>query len=460
MSYFLWVEDFDNNAETTAKYVFGGLKDAGHLSGDKRKIKRDLKPEGIYIEFSFQDGLDFIQNKLGDIDYIILDIDLPAFAGSEPNKNVLALLEKWHGYQKQDDKSKDEELLGLSAKELRQIAGYYLYTELILKLGFPEHHILFCSNHGENVTSIREAFNSAKIELPSIHRKSDSEEIQEWIRTCYENSYSKLRRGIIEGCRYLKNLSEDKLLFKEFIKDPEKKLNLEDVQDYLDVLEKFLPLCNRENNDTTLYKLFIRILAHEWEAAEPKQLNSQKELYAFSWIMKMARNWLAHSKVFEQLTPQDVAYLFIVNMRAMFDLGDNLLPYEKHLLSLFTTAISVDEMKENVGIDHKTRKIPLIENYAVLLKKTGNTWQAINFHDALNNLQKNKDKQVDSDFFIEGLYQTFWFLTSTGGVYIPPDEEIIKRFSVLNYQFNYFGYQKEYIFELARHIYARSFLNR
>ncbi|WP_411726887.1 hypothetical protein [Methyloglobulus sp.] len=103
-------------------------------------------------------------------------------------------------------------------------------------------------------------------------------------------------------------------------------------------------------------------------------------------------------------------------------------------------------------------QIPLVENYAALLKKTGNTWQAINFHDALNNLQKNKDKVCDSDFLLKGLYQTFWFLTSSGGVYIPPNEEQIKKFLVLNYQFKHFDYQKpEYIFELARHIYNSSF---
>ena len=162
------------------------------------------------------------------------------------------------------------------------------------------------------------------------------------------------------------------------IKDPNKNVSLEDLHDYLEVLENFLPLCRQENNDTTtLYKLFIRILAHEWEAVEPKPLNSQKEIYAFSWIMKMTRNWLAHSKVFEQLTPQDVAYLFIVNIRTMFDLGDDLLPYEKHLLSLFTTVISTDEMTDRIGDNPRKRNdknpngrnIPLVENYASILKK-------------------------------------------------------------------------------------------
>jgi hypothetical protein len=459
MSYFLWVEDFENSPKVTATEVFGGIiNDDQKFSDNKQQLKTSFKTQGIYIELSFQDGLGFIRQNLGKIDYIILDIDLAAYSKSDSiNADVLALLETFQDYQKADDVNEDEQLLEQECAKLKALAGYYLYTELIVELGFPKQHILFCSNHGETSLSTREAFKTAKIALPTIYEKS-APEVQEWVKACYENPYSRLRRGIIEGCWYLKTLSEDKLRFNCFIKDPDKKVSLEDLHDYLEVLENFLPLFEREKNDTTtLYKLFIRILAHEWEAVEPKLLNSQKEIYAFSWIMKITRNWLAHSKVFERLTPRDVAFLFIVNMRAMFDLGDSLLPYEKHLLSLFTTAISVDEMKEKVGLDFNTRKIPLIENYAVLLRKTGNTWQAINFHDALNNLQKNKNKQVDSDFLIKGLYQTFWFLTSSGGVYIPPYEEQIKKFSVLKYQFNYFDYQKEYIFELARHIYTRSF---
>jgi hypothetical protein len=162
-----------------------------------------------------------------------------------------------------------------------------------------------------------------------------------------------------------------KLRFKDFINETEKKVSIEDLHDYVKVLENFLPL--REPSDThkaVLYKLFVRTLSHEWEAAEPKQLNKQNKqngLYAFSWIMKMSRNWLAHGKVFEQLTAPDLAYLFIVNMRAMYDLGDKLLPYEKRLLGLFSKVISMDEMKEVIGSYHGNRKIPLIQSYAALL---------------------------------------------------------------------------------------------
>lgn len=265
-----------------------------------------------------------------------------------------------------------------------------------------------------------------------------------------------LRRGIIEGCEYLRRLPKEKQCFKDFIKENEKKPDEDGLMDYLDVLANFLSL-HKANNKEALYKLFIRTLAHEWEAAEPQRLNGQSELYAFSWIMKMTRNWSAHSSVFECLTEQDVAYLFIVNMRVMFELGDEILPYERRLLALFDKPLSADVFRKKVGDNFNSRSLPLVENYAMLLKKTGNTWQAINFHDALNNLQK-KSSADNNRFLIQGLYQTFWFLTSNGRVYIPQDEEKIKSFSKLNYQFQYFDYRKPgYIFEFARHIYESSF---
>lgn len=464
MSYFLWIEDFENSAKATASNLFGGIVGEQNFSDNTRQLKKYLKEHGVFIELSFQDGLGFVRNNLNKIDYIILDIDLPACTkGDEINDDVLQLLEKFHDYKKLNNESGDERFLGEKCEELKKLAGYYIYAELVIELGFPKEHILFCSNHGENLKSIQEAFRTAKITLPTIYKKSDYE-AHAWVVKNYSNPYSRLRRGIIEGCKYLRTLTEDKISFNSFVKEPEKHYSLNELHDYLIVLEKFLPLTVQSNSDeAALYKLFIRILAHEWEAAEPKALEApdtqhkQQELFAFSWTMKIARNWSAHSKVFENLKPQDVAYLFIINMRAMFDLGDKLLPYEENLLKLFKNTISKDEFIEKIGNKHDDRKIPFIENYADLLDKSGNTYRAINFHDILNELQRSK-KETNHDFLIKGIYQIFWFLTSIGRVYIPSDKEKIKNFRALYYQFKYFDYRKEYIFEIGRHIYSSSFI--
>jgi hypothetical protein len=471
MSYFLWVEDFENSPKITATEVLGGINiDEQQFSDNKQELKKNLKTQGIYIELSFQDGLGFIRQNLGKIDYIILDIDLAAYSkGDVINDEVLELLETFQDYKKPVDETEEEQLLGQECAKLKALAGYYLYTELVVELGFPKQHILFCSNHGENSLSTRDAFKTAKIALPTIYEKSHSE-VQAWVKSCYENPYARLRRGIIEGCQFIKTLNEDKLRFKDFINEPEKKVGFEDILDYVKVLENFLPLYE-PTDKATWYKLFIRTLSHEWEAAEPKQLNKQNKqngVYAFSWIMKMSRNWLAHGKAFEQLTASDVAYLFIVNMRAMFDLVDKLLPYEKHLLSLFSKIISMDELKEVTGSYHGDRKIPLIQSYAALLHTSGNRWEVVNYHDALNQFQRSKTEKSleDISFLRTGLYQAFWFLTSNGFVSLPTDADKnldtdkLDGYKALNYQFGFFDYKKsDFLLEFSRHIYSRSFLS-
>jgi len=463
MTHFLWVEDFnasetkrpENIVSSTVNSVFGSLLDSKELikelaEEDVNDAQDFLAEKGIFLKLNLLDALKFIRNpnELSKIDFVVLDVDMPIY----PN----------------DRKNNDSYLDDLIAKypsenDLKRIAGYQIYIELVIELGFPKSHILFCSNHASYFEELKNKFSNANIKPPvspnpnkPFLEKEDKEFIEKWL-TDKQSDYFVLRRGIIEGCNYLKTLTETEFRFNEFIKEEDKRIDLLDLFNYVSVLETLLPL-QEPKNKAYFYKLFVRTLAHEWEAAEPKKLNNQNELFAFSWIMKMSRNWLAHSKIFEKLTAQDVAYLFMVNIRALFDLGDKLTGYEKILLNLFEP-ISATDLKAKIGNDFKDRKLPLIENYAQVLKATGNTYQAINFHDALSNLQKYKINENEPEFFVKGLYQTFWFLTSNGGVFIPSEEQV-KKFSVLNYQFRYFDYHKnteDYLFELARHIYNRSF---
>ncbi len=476
MTHFLWVEDFndsedkrpDNIFSSTVKSVFGSLLDEKEL---REKLEEDvddardfLKEKGILLKLSLLEALEFIHNpdELSKIDFVVLDVDMPLSRNGENDDNecLLRLIEQYQ-----------------SADDLRKIAGYQIYTELVIELGFPKAHILFCSNHASYFDQLKGKFASANIKPPLSSNpdkpfltKDDTTDIKQWLNDAH-NNYFVLRRGIIEGCRHIStNMSEDKLRFNDFINEPEKKVSFDDILDYVKVLENFLPL--REPGDThkaVLYKLFIRTLSHEWEATEPKQLNKQNKqngLYAFTWIMKMSRNWLAHGKVFEQLIAPDLAYLFIVNMRAMFDLGDQLLPYEKHLLGLFSKVISINEMKEVIGSYHGNRKIPLIQSYAALLHTSGKHWEAVSYHDALNQFQKSKNEKSLEDiaFLITGLYQSFWFLTSNGFVSLPTDADKkldldkLDGYKALNYQFGFFDYRKpNFLLEFSRHIYSRSF---
>jgi len=460
MSYFLWIEDFASvtGGEDIADSVLGGIIDPAKLLGDKKALRRDLKSEGVFIELNFGDGLDFIQDKLADIDYIILDINLPAYPGSEPKDNVLRLLEKWHGYKATDDGIIDENTIVAAAKALQEIAGYHLYTELIFNLGFPKENILFCSNHGKDLESIVKAFNVAKIELPQIHKKEDKEAVQAWVKTCYENPYSRLRRGIIEGCEQVKKLVDDKLYFNEYIKKNEK-IKPEDILNYLDVIENFLPL-REPIKKTALYKLFIRTLSHEWEAADSIRSDKNKKDAALAWVMRNTRHWITHnSNLFSELDEKMVAYLFMVNLRVMFNSDDhNLQGYERILLNLFSEdALTEAEFKTK----NFNKLIPIskayldINNIVLNEKQHGISIQdAFYFNELANNIQLSSSSlRNNKQLFTKLLYQMFWLSTSN------PYIDKSNKGNLLEIKFWDFNYtEKPYLFELARHIYSRSFL--
>lgn len=453
MSYFLWVEDFENSPKITATEVLGGINiDEQQFSDHKQQLKKNLKAQGIFIELSFQDGLGFIRQNLGKIDYIILDIDLAPYSnGDVINDDVLKLLETFQDYQKPADEREEEQLLEKKCAELKALAGYYLYTELVVELGFPKQHILFCSNHGENSLSTRDAFKTAKIALPTIYEKANPE-VQLWVKERYKNPYSRLRRGIIEGCKFAKNLTIDKLYFNKFTNNNES-VQPEDIFNYLEILENFLPL-HEPANKTDLYKLFIRTLSHEWEAAKSIKRDNNKRDAALAWIMRNTRHWITHnSKLFSELEEGMLAYLFIVNLRVMFNFDGELQRHEEILLKLLAEeALSKAEFK--------AQAIPITDAYLGLKnivldeKHSGqNVEDAFYFNELANNIQlSNSSCRNDKQLFTKLLYQMFWLTTSN------PFISTGNRKNLLEIKFSNFEYaEKPYLFELARHIYKRSF---
>jgi len=63
MSYFLWVEDFENSVETTANNVLGSIIETP-FDKDKRKLRKNLKNQGVFLELNFQDGFSFANSNL------------------------------------------------------------------------------------------------------------------------------------------------------------------------------------------------------------------------------------------------------------------------------------------------------------------------------------------------------------------------------------------------------------
>lgn len=326
-----------------------------------------------------------------------------------------------------------------------------------------------------------EAYKRCRIKPPKPINKSLNNvknDLIQWLNRHEDNQYLVLRRGIIEGCEYLKRLPKENQRFKDFIKENEKKPDEEGLIDYLDVLANFFPLREATNKEA-LYKLFIRTLAHEWEAADPefpsknRKLNNESQnavnldeelkyngRYAFSWILKMVRNWSSHNSnaIFNKLTEQDVAYLFICNMRAIFDLGDKPAAYENQLLVLFNNNSA---KIEEADLIIKEKGVPLIKYYVDYFNQDTKSNKV---HSILNDLQNDKEKlKVKGDlYFITGLYHAFWYLTSELREQKDrakpnnnnPNQVYISRF----YTMNCFDYsQTEFLLKLASHIYYRSF---
>jgi len=375
MSHFLWVEDFENNPQATTHDVFGSiLPDTYAIPDSRHQLKKTLRNYGIQVALSFQDGRRFIESpaRMRDIDYIVLDIDLPACSeGDTEDQKTLDYLRDWHGYEpdEQDD-SNDELSLKKAGFSLKKIAGYHLYIKLVMEFGFPREHILICSNHGENLESIKQAFHGAKMVAPKIYTKSDSS-IRNKILECNNTPYTVLRRGIIESCQWVLNWlhDDDQIAINRFIEDKNRHYYQDDIRFIFESLQEILPRREPEPEiKYALFRQFIRTLSHAWEITSwPKEKPERPATMLLNArILKICRNWSAHGKIFNQALPETLlAYLMLMNLRAMLAPATSIMPHEQVLLRVFTVTPSGKETRLN-SKDKKqltTALTSLIEGY-------------------------------------------------------------------------------------------------
>ncbi len=383
---------------------------------------------------------------LPDIDLILLDLNLSA--GHDPILQI-------SGY-------------------IPEEGGLYLHNALIYA-GFPRENIRILTGQDATLKKLKESCAKNYIPLPDNFSFEKNEggfkDLRGWLSK--KLPYITLRRGIIGACQYIKKLIDEngaeKIQFKNFLKEkPEDAELVTNMRDYLETLEKFLPIVE-PTDKTRYYKLFVRTLAHEWEDnASPYNFKlDEKEIInkatkAFGWIMKSVRNWMAHNALTEEFNETFVAFLFIVAMRSMFKLQDNQLSYEKILFSLFENVVEERQMKEII----KNREIPLAETYIEvknkLLEKDENKKD---FNDIVNTLQV---KRIEHNY-IKSLYQIYWFVLPQFVINSDkPQKEQAKdewtyttTFSIktgISYGKNQFEENPEFfLFHFSRHIYNYSF---
>ncbi|MCX7069195.1 MAG: hypothetical protein NTW85_16100 [Methylococcales bacterium] len=443
----LWIEDFGGTLSSgtdTLESMFKNLLSFDDWDEDELNlIKRptDLKKfceqqKSVHNIYLCRNYFDYIAFKAAhsithEIDTIISDIRLDNIAAEQFDSPI------------PDAYLSDK-------RKFHENGGFYIFNDLI-HLGVPAERICFMTGEKNSFKSFEEKCTEIYTPKVTAFEKSDAdyEKLRDWL-TAQQSSYAILRRGIIEACHSLKNLinTENKLLFNGFIEESEKKISLEDSHNYLDVLANFLPL--REPVDkSTLYKLFIRTLTHEWEATEPKKIRG------LAWIMKSTRNWITHnSTVFNAVDEQIIAYLFMINMRIMFNFDEVKQTYEEILFRLFSGENLTKETFENQN-KNKLIALDIKKAYCNLQNKVASEKiikDAFRFPALANNIQEsNSELRKDKVLFDKLLYQMFWLINSYPRVDV--------RIGKVEITFEEFDYRKKspYLFELARHIYNRSF---
>lgn len=486
MSHFLWIEDFESDIRTTVDQVLG----LGDCPTTLRALKPWLGERGIALKTTFFEALRFVRNPacLESIDYAVIDIDLKPYEDYdlEDPESVAEI----HAFLKErrylaDGKDTHKPLgPGWSAavSELKKVAGYHIFTELLIDAGFPKSHILFCSNHGDQLTSISRAFETAKLNPPRIYTKRDPY-VRSWIAERRSDPYSVLRRGILLGCaaatRSLETLAGDETVFSRFFKREEEPewppgpTTAGYLRDYLANLSVLLPLrapgslAERKQR----YRIFVHVLGKEWDKrAKVAHLEDRGDPIAtYGTIIKEVRNWSSHTQLLDDLSEADVAYIFMLNLRAMFAFPAEAMTHELLLLELIGRAfgsLSDAETATMVGGGLHDRKLPLDTVYFQLkrsLEDLRGTDEADRHFDQLvRDLQRELGTQGDfwdGGFFLQSLYRMFWYYPSRmrrpryGWV---PGEDPADASLFRHYDFER-RRPSSFLFQLARRILLRSF---
>ena len=353
---FLWIEDFGGGLAPSKVVIdiFSNLipeeifdneydQDEDVCTELPRLFSKHTLHE-IYICKSYLDWKKVYKENNGDFDIILIDINLERYKTPDSERPV-------------------------EHPEFDRKAGFYIFHQLI-KDGFPEGNIAFFTGQENSLKSFTSIYGEILIDKPKNtfeKKKPDFKKLREWIAQKINMRYFVLRRGIVEGCRFLKNELEkiktndleQRLIFYKttslsVFHEPE--LYRAEMEDYLSNLETFFsikPPIDKEHS----YLSFVKEIVGKWEKSigyfmrdkELPQTTSRLEdnfFKASQFLMKILRNWIAHEKLSFSVSERDVAYFFILGMRSWIKLDfSNICEYEKILSEVFN-CLSLQEMNK------------------------------------------------------------------------------------------------------------------
>ena len=432
MTKFLWIEDFPSKGDprATVADVFGALIGDNskilQLSEVKQELVSDLERYGVYLQLTLTNALRFIRDpdKLASIDFILLDIDLQLYRdGSREFREVIDILQKWYEYSGgyPTEYNFDELAFNAACDSLKEKAGYHIWAELVIDIGFPRDRILFCSDHGDNLNSIKNAFRAAKLDIPATPHKSD-QRIKDAVNGMIQDRYVFLRRSLIETCKELLDGIGSSIEFRlpklpghgaTYFSD-------HDARDFLTLVPNILPMrCGSDASKQRALRQLVSTITHPWERIDPRKIDEQIKaakkqrenspwddwLYAYTSTLKFVRNSISHSSSsLTELDEGDVIFLFLLNLRAMFIFDRKTQPFEVDLLNRLA-----DTSYQSVAIDDLSILKRMRNSFdEIFVYYDQNTQVAkVVFHDMLRNLQRECHPRI-LDRSLKRVLQLLW----------------------------------------------------
>lgn len=211
------------------------------------------------------------------------------------------------------------------------LEGQWIYQKLLQK-GFLSERLAFLTANKDKVPAISEQLcRLSFIDNVVAFGKDESQSLNNWLQGQNEG-YLQLRRGVLDGQQFARGHIENATYEPAF--PPGNPFSRNDLLNYLDSIRVTFQNPKLPPADFTALPKFLDRIVGLWERAqlsmEPTPI--QKATY---FTLKNARNWCAHNRL-TSMSTQDVALLFILNMRTVFDDEKNdLRSYEKVLLKLF-----------------------------------------------------------------------------------------------------------------------------
>lgn len=429
MSAFLWVEDFEGNQyQEFTNNIFGkafGLR-LNEIPNNDNYLRKYLEDKNVYLVSTFAEADNFINSRLADIDFVILDIDLKTFDEYSDDIRPVALanvLTNWYGYDANasiEDKSFNE-----ACDRLKPEAGYHIWKNLVMQHGFSRDRILFCSNHAGYLDTIKSSFSGAKIDTPEIYEKRDPF-VEQWVNEKINDPYSVLRRGVIMACRELLNrVNTDPTTFKlpNITPNREPKLDINNAKILLETIPLLMPQDASPPRQLVVFRILIRTLTQDWDKQidfKNMDLSSDK---AMATALKAARNFTSHDgEALSRMNVADVTFLFLICLRMSFDLGKNIESFEAYLFNELGLAEKIDNTKLECQL---TSLIKTIQDYFDALdapqKLDRNNMEIEQFDRKVNALQEAGRLPVESQMhYLKLLFWQQLYTKDKGRRFDPP----------------------------------------